>query len=95
MARRKLCPQPRGDVSHPGGDDFFCAARADELIELDVGDRPDKREIALFPADDLIAGGKRNQRFKTATHRDRRAVLNAGNRFPKRTDFAHLSPPCP
>jgi hypothetical protein len=82
--------EARGDVAYPGGYDFFCAARPDELIELHVRDRRNERKIRFMLANDLMACGKGDQGFQTASHRDRRTVLHIGrDGVVKRTDLIH------
>ena len=50
------------------------AARADELIERDVGDRTDELELAPALADQLMRERERDRWFESAPERDRRAV---------------------
>src|SRR5271166_360132 len=69
-----IVAQPGADVARPGGDDGLHAAGADELIKENVGDRADERQIALVLADELVAGGERDERFERQPERDRGAV---------------------
>ena len=79
-----------GHVADPGGDDFFDATRADQLIELHVGDRPDQRQVLFFLTDDFMARGERDERFQRATHRDRHAVLDVeGDGVAQRAKLVH------
>src|SRR6185312_9003383 len=66
--------QALADVADPGGDDTAHAAGADQLVEEDVGDRADQREVAAALADDLVAGGEGNQRLQRQAERYAGAV---------------------
>src|SRR5262245_55120145 len=73
------------DVADPGRDDATDTARADQLIEKDVGDGADQRQIAAALADQLVSSGKGNQRLQRAAKRDARAVRHkALNRLAQR-----------
>jgi len=61
-------------VADPRGGDAAHAARADELIERDVGDRPDEVEVAPSLADELVRERERDRRLERASERDGRAV---------------------
>jgi len=52
------------------------AARTDQLIERDVGDRTDELELTPALANQLVRERERNGRFEGAPERDRRAVRN-------------------
>jgi hypothetical protein len=66
--------ESRRDVADPRGRHAPNAARADELIERDVGDRTDELEVAPALADQLVREGERDRWFEGAPQRDRRAV---------------------
>jgi hypothetical protein len=68
--------ETRGDVAHPRRGHAPHAARADELIERDVGDRPDELELAPALADQLVRERERDRWLEGAPERDRRAVRN-------------------
>src|ERR1700674_4049742 len=68
QAGADIAPPPRSDRAHPAG--------ADELIEEDVGDGADQREIAFAPADDLVPGREWNQRLESQPYSHRSAVGN-------------------
>jgi hypothetical protein len=63
-----------GDVPHPGRVHAAHAARADELIEEDVGDRSDERELAPALADELVREGEGDRRLERAADGDGRPV---------------------
>ena len=63
-------------VADPRGGHAPNAARADELIERDVGDRTDELEVAPALADQLVRESERDRWFEGAPERDRRAVWN-------------------
>ena len=62
------------DVADPRRGHAPNAARADELIERDVGDRTDELELAPALADQLMRERERDRWFEGAPERDRRAV---------------------
>jgi len=70
------------NVADPGCRDAAYAARADQLIERDIGDGADEVEIAPTLADELVRERERDRRFERAPQRDGRAVGDeAGDRF--------------
>src|SRR5205814_4067887 len=46
--------EPRGDIPHPRRLDPGDAARADQLVEEDVGERADEHEVMLALTDELV-----------------------------------------
>jgi len=62
------------DIADPGCGHLPNAARADELIERDIGDRSNELELAPALADELVAERERDRWFESAPERDRRAV---------------------
>jgi hypothetical protein len=69
-------------VADPGRGDAPHAARADQLIERDIGDRTDEVEVAPPLADELVREREGDSRFQRASERDGRAVRDeAGDRF--------------
>jgi hypothetical protein len=57
-AGRHITDPGRGDPSH--------AARADQLIERDVRDRPDQLEVTSSLPDELVRERERDGRFQRA-----------------------------
>jgi hypothetical protein len=72
-------PEASADVAGPCGHHTLYAARPDQLVEQDVGDRPDQREVAPLLADDLVAGGEGNQRLERAADRYGVAVADVAS----------------
>ena len=62
-------------VAAPGEDHLRRAAHADHLVVDDVGRHADERQVAAALADDLVAGGERDQ-VREALERDRVAVVH-------------------
>ena len=65
-AGRHVADPRRGHASH--------AARADQLVERDVGDGTDEVEVAPPLADELVRERERDRRLERAPERDRGAV---------------------
>ena len=65
-----------GDVADPRRGNAPNAARADELIERNVGDRTDELEVAPALADQLVREREWDGWFEGTAERDRRAVLD-------------------
>ncbi len=80
--------EPRADVADPRRDHPPRRARADQLVEQHVRDRPDQREVALALADDLVAGRERDGRLEGRADADRRAVWHhTRDRVPQRDEL--------
>jgi hypothetical protein len=62
------------DVADPRRGDLADAAGADQLIERDIGDRPDQPEVAPALADELVREREGDGRLEGAPQRNRRAV---------------------
>jgi hypothetical protein len=88
-------PVQRADagIAAPGKDQLAGAARADHLVVDDVGGQPDQGEVAPALADDLVAGGDRDE-VGESLERDRVAVVDEfGDGFPQGYDLRHSHPP--
>jgi len=68
--------ETRRDVPHPCRLDARDAARANELVEEDVGDGTDEREVALALADELVRERERDRRLERAADSDGQAVAD-------------------
>jgi hypothetical protein len=68
--------EPGRDVADPRGRDAPDAAGPDQLIERDVGDRPDELELAPLLPDQLVRERERDRRLERAAERDGGAVGN-------------------
>ena len=56
--------KPFGNVAHPGGGDTAHAAGADELVEQGVRDGSDELEVLAALPDQLVSGGKWDERLE-------------------------------
>ncbi len=72
----KIVAEAGADVTHPGSADLAHTAGADQLIEQHVRDRADQLEVSAPLADQLVAGGERNERFERHAHGHASAVWN-------------------
>src|SRR2546428_5861094 len=82
--------EPGGHVADPRRHDLRYAPRADELVEEDVRDRADEREVAPTLTDQLVTGTEWDRRLERATHRDGRTVGHeARDRLAHGHDLGH------
>jgi hypothetical protein len=58
------------DVADPGRRHAADAAGADQLVERDVGDRPDELELAPLLPDELVGEREWDRRLERAAERD-------------------------
>jgi len=85
-------PQTRCYIADPRCNDLFNTARADKLIELDIRNRRDQRQLPFPLADDFVTRRERNQRFQPTAHGDRHAVLHVRrNGLMEALNFRHGS----
>jgi hypothetical protein len=83
------------NVADPRRRDAPRAARADELIERDVGDRSDELELASLLSDELVREREGDRRLERATERDGRAVGDeARDRLRQADTLVRDQPPC-
>ena len=68
--------ETRRNVSDPRGHDARNAARADHLVEKNIGDGSDEREIAAALANHFVPGGKRNHLLELRAEQHHRAGRN-------------------
>ena len=74
------------NVADPGGHDVADTAGGDQLIEADVGDRPDEGQVAAALSDQLVGGGERDEALERRPERDAGAV---GHMAPHRLRHRH------
>lgn len=85
-------PQTRSYIADPRCNDLFDTARADELIELDIRNRRDQRQLPFPLADGFVTGREWNERFQSTAHGDRHAVLHVRrNGLMEALNFRHGS----
>jgi hypothetical protein len=86
--------EARAHVADPRGDDAPNASGPDQLIEEHVGDGPDEGEIPALLADQLMPGGKGNERLDRGIETDGAAVRDeAGDSLPQGGELGAGHPP--
>src|SRR5262249_45244149 len=79
------------DVADPGRHHPAGAAGRDELVEADVGDGADEREVAAALADQLVGGGEGNEALQRGAQGHDTPIRDVpAHRLDQRQDLAHF-----